>query len=88
MNSPFPGMDPYLEKHWRDVHHNLITYSRDQIQTRLPSHLRARVEERMFVEADAGENRNIYPDMHVVERGSTHASRWLPNPTSPWPSRS
>jgi hypothetical protein len=66
-------MDPYLEKHWRDVHHRLVTYSCDQLQTRLPSDLRARVEERMFVEADAGENRNIYPDMHVVERGSTHA---------------
>ena len=21
MKSPFPGMDPYLERHWRDVHH-------------------------------------------------------------------
>jgi len=73
MNSPFPGMDPYSEKHWRDVHHNLITYARDQLQTRLPSDLRARVEERMFVEADVGENRNIYPDLHVVERGATHA---------------
>ena len=20
MPSPFPGMDPYLEAHWRDVH--------------------------------------------------------------------
>ena len=30
--SPFPGMDPYLEQFWRDVHHALITYSRDQLQ--------------------------------------------------------
>ncbi len=28
MPSPFPGMDPYLESHWRDVHHSLITYTR------------------------------------------------------------
>ncbi|MDA1050400.1 MAG: DUF4058 family protein [Planctomycetota bacterium] len=73
MNSPFPGMDPYLEKHWRDVHHHLITYTHDQIQGRLPSDLRARVEERMFVDADVRENRGIYPEVRVVERGSTHA---------------
>lgn len=23
MNSPFPGMDPYLEERWRDVHQSL-----------------------------------------------------------------
>ncbi len=73
MSSPFPGMDPYLEEHWRDVHHRLVTYSCDQLQTRLPAGLRARMEERMFVEADWRENRSIYPDVHVVERGSTHA---------------
>lgn len=25
-NSPFPGMDPYLERFWRNVHHRLVTY--------------------------------------------------------------
>jgi hypothetical protein len=24
MNSPFPGMDPYLEPHWLDVHARLV----------------------------------------------------------------
>jgi hypothetical protein len=24
--SPFPGMDPYLELHWRDVHLALVVY--------------------------------------------------------------
>ncbi len=28
MPSPFPGMDPYLEAHWRDVHAGLIIYAR------------------------------------------------------------
>jgi hypothetical protein len=28
MPSPFPGMDPYLEVHWRDIHASLIIYSR------------------------------------------------------------
>jgi hypothetical protein len=31
MKSPFPGMDPYLEQFWRDVHASLIIYSRDQL---------------------------------------------------------
>ena len=42
MKSPFPGMDPYLEEHWRDVHHSFLTYARDEMQDRLPANLRAR----------------------------------------------
>lgn len=30
MPSPFPGMDPYLEAHWGDVHTSLATYARDR----------------------------------------------------------
>lgn len=69
MQSPFPGMDPYLEQHWGDVHHRLITYASDQLQARLPEDLRARVEERVFVEDYEGEARDIYPDVRVLERG-------------------
>ncbi len=69
MNSPFPGMDPYLEAHWRDVHHALITYARDQIQSQLPAGLLARMEERVFVEPEEGEGRVVYPEVRVVERG-------------------
>ena len=69
MASPFPGMDPYLEEFWRDVHARLVIYAADQLQSRLPSDLRARVEERVVVEPIAGEHRNVYPDIRVVERG-------------------
>ena len=41
MASPFPGMDPYLERFWRDVHARLIIYAADQLQENLPSDLRA-----------------------------------------------
>lgn len=69
MPSPFPGMDPYLEAHWGDVHTSLIIYSRDQLRARLPEDLRARVEERVFVESeDDDDPRSIYPDVRVVER--------------------
>ena len=40
MKSPFPGMDPYLERHWGDVHQALVTYIRDQLQPSLPDDLR------------------------------------------------
>ena len=73
MASPFPGMDPYLEKHWGDVHHRLITYACDQLQGELPRDLRARVEERVFLESAQGVERNMYPDIRVVERGRGQA---------------
>ncbi|HWE02919.1 MAG TPA: DUF4058 family protein [Tepidisphaeraceae bacterium] len=59
MKSPFPGMDPYLERHWRDVHTALIAYARDQLNERLPDDLIARAEERMMVEVESHSERNI-----------------------------
>ncbi|MBI3268310.1 MAG: DUF4058 family protein [Planctomycetes bacterium] len=67
MPSPFPGMDPYLERHWRDVHSRLIIYACDQLQPRLPPDLRARVEERVMVDTPDGESRSIAPDVRIVE---------------------
>jgi len=74
MASPFPGMDPYLEQFWRDVHASLIIYARDQLQGNLPSDLRARVEERVVVEPGVGEERSVYPDIRVVERGRGYSA--------------
>ena len=42
MKSPFPGMDPHLEAHWRDVHARLILYACDQLEPQLPPALIAR----------------------------------------------
>jgi hypothetical protein len=61
-------MDPYLEQFWGDVHHRLITYTSDSLQKELPGDLRARVAERVFVEPDEGNPRNIVPDVRIVER--------------------
>jgi hypothetical protein len=52
MKSPFPGMDPYLERFWPDLHARLILYACDQIEEQLPGNLIARVEERVVVEAE------------------------------------
>jgi hypothetical protein len=60
-------MDPYLESHWRDVHHRLITYASDAIQETLPADLRARVEERVVLEGDEGLGHPFFPDARVIE---------------------
>src|SRR5438445_5269168 len=67
MKSPFPGMDPYLEAGWADVHQSLITYARDALQSNLPEDLRARIEERVYVETEAEQIRRIVPDLHVAQ---------------------
>lgn len=68
--SPFPGMDPYLERYWGDVHASLIVYARDRLQPGLGGELRARAERRVIVEThepDMAERRWIVPDVMVVE---------------------
>lgn len=72
MKSPFPGMDPYLERHWLDVHASLITSARNMLNQRLPDDLIARAEERVAVEAgladaSGGGRRRIGPDVRVFE---------------------
>ena len=74
MKSPFPGMDPYLEKYWHEVHQSLVIYTRDLLQSQLPLPLRARIEQRVLLEEESDNWRAVYPDVHVVE---------FPQPSSP-----
>src|SRR5262245_36379660 len=68
MPSPFPGMDPYLESHWRDVHAGLVIYARDALQGVLPRGLRARVEESVLLETPEGlGDHPLFPDVRVVD---------------------
>lgn len=69
MRSPFPGMDPWLEAHWRDVHSAFVIYARDAIVDQLPADLVARVEEGLSVESDEY-TRVIAPNVRVVENPS------------------
>jgi hypothetical protein len=68
MKSPFPGMDPYLERHWGDVHQAVVTYIRDWLQSRLPVDLRARMQERVYIEIPDVRRGEYYPDVRVIER--------------------
>ena len=49
VRSPFPGMDPYLEARWADLHPSLNVYVAEAIQRTLPLALRARVVNQLMV---------------------------------------
>lgn len=61
-------MDPYLERHWLDVHARLVLYAADSLNEKLPRSLVARTEERIAIDSeDAVEDRKISPDVRVIE---------------------
>src|ERR1051325_5597523 len=66
MKNPFPGMNPYLEEHWQDVHTRLTMYAADQLHEKLPADLVVRAEEQVAIDED-GEQRALRPDVKVVE---------------------
>jgi hypothetical protein len=67
-DNPFPGMNLYLEQHWRDVHTSLMIYLRDQLQAGLPEGLWASVEEEVLIdEAESGPVGRVHPDVQVSE---------------------
>src|SRR5262249_45270164 len=83
MPSPFPGMDPYLEAHWRDVHAGLVIYARDALQAVLPGPLRARVEESVLLETPQGiGDHPLFPDVRVVEYATKRGLDRRPEPTT------
>src|SRR4051812_41113032 len=72
MKSPFPGMDPYLEPHWGDVHSRLATIGSAALNRNLPVGIRARVHESIGVEVDDPWDDEVvtyYPDVAVVTAG-------------------
>ena len=67
MQSPFPGMDPWLELHWGSVHARLITYISDQISEKLPEPLVSRPEESVLVDLPAEPAAWVRPDVAIAE---------------------
>lgn len=71
MKSPFPGMDPYLERFWNDVHGKLVAYIADDLNEHLPGRYRATMQERVFIaEFDEPVFSQRYPDVAIVETPS------------------
>jgi hypothetical protein len=64
-SNPFPGMNPYLQAHWSDVHTRLITAIGNALSKELPPDLSARAEE--FIAVTGGEQ-DYRPDDAIVER--------------------
>jgi hypothetical protein len=67
MPSPFPGMDPYLEVYWGDIHTRLMANASRQINAELPDDMQARIEEGLRVTESGIREGTIYPDVFVVE---------------------
>src|SRR5438067_5058880 len=69
MNSPFPGMDPYLEHpgYWRDFHQRFITYWCDWLADHLPDHYEVRIDERLGVVEEEGGRATKVPDLSVSQ---------------------
>ncbi|MDP1563823.1 MAG: DUF4058 family protein [Pirellulaceae bacterium] len=66
MPSPFPGMDPFLERSeiWPDFHDRLITYICEALQPLLRPQYVALTQDRLFVVEN---NRPIRPDVSIFE---------------------
>jgi Protein of unknown function (DUF4058) len=78
MASPFPGMDPYLERHWGDIHIQLIAAACAQLNQKLPGDLYARGQEYVRLETAGNGNGSpggYYPDVRVIEQAA-------PSPTA------
>lgn len=73
--SPFPGMDPYLERRWGDVHVRLIAGISAALQPSLPPGLRAAGEQEVRVAGDDEPDDDGDSD---VGRGVAD-QRWLPD---------
>ena len=75
MKSPFPGMDPYLERRWGDFHTRFLLYLSDVMNPLLPPRLLARVQERVVVEEADVPPRFYSPDVHAFEKPKVPGER-------------
>lgn len=73
MPSPFPGMDPYLERRslWPDFHASFLTYIREYIQPRIRPKYNARIEERVHLVFPP---HDYYPDLTIIRRTMREAT--------------
>ena len=74
MPEPFPGMDPFLELYWEDIHSRLAVYAANEIQPQLPRELRARIEESVAISEDDEPLTRFRPDTWVGARPGNAAT--------------
>jgi Protein of unknown function (DUF4058) len=67
IRSPFPGMDPYLESYWGDVHSKFANHICDTLNPRLPGDLVARTQVYVGLYAEEQKVAHFNPDVSVTE---------------------
>ncbi len=75
MNSPFSGMDPFIEACglWEDFHHDLIGEIKDSLARVVPEKYVVRTGERAYVVLAQREGKEVHsfvPDVGVATRGA------------------
>jgi hypothetical protein len=80
VDSPFPGMDPYLEEPggWPSVHHRLIGTISDLLVEQVAPHYSVQIEERVYLtdDDDAPETRQRFaPNLYLVQHAPANGGR-------------
>ncbi|MGI8503661.1 MAG: DUF4058 family protein [Hassallia sp.] len=72
MNSPFPGMNPYLENplFWSEVHHRLIAVIADEIEPNIPPQYRVAIEQRTYLSDEEDSILVGIPDVTIFSQQS------------------
>ena len=65
--NPFPGMNPWMQSTWGDVHLSLIAYILDALSDELPDDLVARGEEDIALMIPGEKDQHYRPDVGVAE---------------------
>ncbi|MBI2928090.1 MAG: DUF4058 family protein [Verrucomicrobia bacterium] len=68
MKNPFPGMNPWLEDYWRDVHAKFLVYACDELNAELPAGLQARIDERLAIDTEEEKPPAYIPDVAITEQ--------------------
>ena len=73
--NPFPGIDPWMQRHWPKFHARLVADAEGRLQPQLPDDLRADGEARTFITRDGLRLRRTGPDDAIIEQPPTGAGR-------------
>lgn len=78
MQSPFPGMNPYIEQDdvWEDFYHNFLTWAQAALNSQLGENYFARVESRVYIREVPDDERRFFGRADVaVTAVSEHQPR-------------
>ena len=81
--NPFPGMDPWLELRWPDVHTRLIAFIATALGRRLPDDLVARAEENVTLSSGGRFRSDAAIEAEPDAWKSGERPTWTPEPGGP-----